>query len=74
MKKFFRKTMFALSFLGLFTFGVPNQTKADAPSKYPCTILIVCPDGHGQYVFCEDEEAYLEAYLFICRNHFIIIK
>lgn len=73
MKKLVRKTMFVLSFMGLFTFGAPKQAKAEQPT-YPRTVLIVCPDGHAQYVFCQDEDAYIEAYLFICKNHFIIIK
>lgn len=45
MKKLVRKTMFVLSFMGLFTFGAPKQAKAEAPT-YPRQQWVCCPDGN----------------------------
>lgn len=42
MKKLVRKTMFVLSFLGLFTFAAPKQAKADSN---PCVTVRICCDG-----------------------------
>jgi len=72
MKKVVRKSMLVLSFLGLFTFVAPKQAKAEAPT-FPCTVLIICPDGHCQLVFCEDEEACWEAYALNCKSHQIVV-
>lgn len=69
MKKLVRKSMFVLSFLGLFTFAAPKQAKADVPSEYPCTKKICCPDGHCEYCFCDSEETYREAIVVICSAH-----
>ena len=37
--------MFVLSFLGLFTFAAPKQTKATDFPKYPYWAWVCCPDG-----------------------------
>ena len=62
MKNLFRKSMFVLSFLGLFTFGAPKQAKAE--SSFPChTVILRCPDGTAQYCLICDEtdiKAFLE--------------
>lgn len=71
MKKLVRKTMFVLSFLGLFTFAAPKQAKAAENPTWPRTMLICCPDGHCQYVFCENEAAYKAAYSFNCTDNHI---
>lgn len=54
MKKIVRKTMFVLSFMGLFTFGAPKQAKA-APPEYPRTVEVCCDDGTCHYCVCEYE-------------------
>ena len=64
--------MFVLSFLGLLTFAAPKQAKAEQPT-YPRTVLICCPDGHCQYVFCQDEQTYKDAYAFNCEGHMVIL-
>lgn len=51
--------MFVLSFLGLFLFAMPKETKAEEPQKYPYTAEICCDDGNCYYCICTqpgDEE------------------
>ncbi len=73
MKNLFRKSMFVLSFLGLFTFGAPKQAKAEPPKEYPGTATICCPDGSCRYVFCDSEETYWATYAFNCPENLIAL-
>lgn len=73
MKNLFRKSMFVLSFLGLFTFGAPKQAKAAENPTWPRTMLICCPDGSCRYVFCDSEETYWAAYAFNCPENLIAL-
>ena len=52
MKNLFRKSMFVLSFLGLFTFGAPKQAKAEQPT-YPYWTWICCDDGNCHYCYIQ---------------------
>ncbi|MBQ8958230.1 MAG: hypothetical protein IJ057_06990 [Bacteroidales bacterium] len=66
MKKLVRKSMFVLSFLGLFTFGVPKQAKADSIS--PCTTYhVTCADGTVHNVIACDYEELLEGVMVACN-------
>ena len=71
MKNIVRKSMFVLSFLGLFTFVAPKQAKAEQPKEYPCTATICCPDGSCRYVFCDCEQTYWAAYIFFCIDYIV---
>lgn len=69
MKKFFRKSMLVLSFLGLLTFVAPKQLKADSQQP-PCQTVVICcgvDDCHYCYV-CNVSDL-VEAYAVICGIH-----
>lgn len=63
MKKVFRKSMFVLSFMGLFTFAAPKQAKAEQ-NKYPYWTWICCPDGncHLCYIQRPGDEAIYQSF------------
>jgi hypothetical protein len=54
MKKLVRKSMFVLSFMGLFTFGAPKQAKAESN---PCAKTIITCNGEShEVVLCEGDD------------------
>lgn len=45
MKKVFRKSMFVLSFMGLFTFAAPKEVRAESN---PCYTIRICCDENNK--------------------------
>lgn len=45
--------MFVLAFVGLFTFMMPKQAKADM--SWPRSVWICCPDGNCHLCLCESQ-------------------
>lgn len=69
MKKLVRKTMFVLSFLGLFTFGAPKQAKAEfGPETEPGQFCAkyACTNGLTGYICGPDELIVYKAIAEIC--------
>ena len=66
MKNIVRKSMFVLSFLGLFTFAAPKQAKAESNSN-ECTYHVTCADGTVHNVIACDPESLLESVMVACN-------
>ena len=69
MKKLVRKTMFVLSFLGLFTFVAPKLAKAESgPETEPGQFCAkyTCTNGLNGYICGPDELIVYKAIAEIC--------
>ncbi len=69
MKNTIKNFVFTTIMVALCVFAHPVTVNADVPTEYPCTKIITCADGYSCYVFCLNEQDYIDALSFICESH-----
>lgn len=74
MKNIVRKSMFVLSFLGLFTFVAPKQAKADSSPGWPRSCWVCCPNGSCHCCLLEKPSDYWIYYELWCGGDNVVVN